>query len=650
MAPHATDIANGRSGFDVVQALTKYGVDINSSLQGDGETAASTLAKLYPKQIITTAADTEAWRKQFWSVNQRDAKPTLIFQPESAKDVAIALLVCRFAQAKFAVKSGGHAAMKGASSADGGIVIDLKKLNMIELSDNKKIAKLGAGNKWESVFEELAKDGLAVAGGRTADVGVGGYTLGGGISFFASARGWACDNVRNFELVTAQGEILNVNYQTNPDLFWALRGGGPNFGIVTRFDYETFPQGDIYAGSLFYDYEHKDAVVKAFSSFARDADPKGATWLGAAQIDGKKLFTVLSMHSEPTGDCEMVRTYNAIPSLQSGHKIRSLTDMVREVANSNIQDHRQYFWNRTFKFDADFVAWLCDAYYAEMSHEVDRADSRNAALILLQFFTKEAVSFMRREGGNCLPLTVDDAPYVNLLIPTSWAHENDDEFVYDVARKFMDIAVAEGKRRGLYVDFVYMNYGSCYQDVLKSYGKENYERLREVASKHDPEGVFQKLTPGYFKFGDVWQIGALLFWLLTNGITGPEDPGPKRIAPDALDDDETQVVSIAGPVDLGRIEGAGVFSNVVYPPLRRYEKELKDICARSLNWNQSYRPTLRKMRQEILDYLQADPTIDSGRSLGPMQPVRIKYIRFLAFCVICQRPETDRLLKPPGKN
>jgi FAD/FMN-containing dehydrogenase len=136
------------------------------------------LMRLYPKQTITADTDTGTWRKQFWSVQQQAAKPALIFQPTSAKEVAIALLLCRSAQVKFAVKSGGHAAMAGASSADGGVVIDLQSLNSVELSDEKSIARLGTGGIWEHVFDELAKDGLAVAGGRAGDVGVGGYTLG----------------------------------------------------------------------------------------------------------------------------------------------------------------------------------------------------------------------------------------------------------------------------------------------------------------------------------------------------------------------------------------------------------------------------------------------------------------------------------------
>jgi hypothetical protein len=313
-------------------------------------------------------------------------------------------------------------------------------------------------------------------------------------------RGWACDNIRNYEIVTAQGEILNVNYQSYPDLFWALRGGSANFGIVTRFDYETFPQGDIYAGSIIYEYEQKDKVVKAFNSLAHDSDPKSATWLCAAQHEGKKFFSALAMHAEPNADCDVVRAYSAVPSVQAGHKIRSMADMAREITAQNVREYRQYFWNHTFKFDPDFVAWMFDTFFVKMSHGADRTDSMMASVIVMQYYTKEAVACMQRDGGNCLPLMVDEAPYVNLLIPNAWKDEKDDELVYGVAQKFMDIVVAEGKRRDLFVDFVYMNYGSCYQDVLKGYGKENYDKLQEVAAKYDSDGVFQRLAPGYFKF------------------------------------------------------------------------------------------------------------------------------------------------------
>ncbi len=128
---------------------------------------------------LQSTEDIDEWRKGYWSSNQQSAKPSFVIQPREAKEVAIAVLLCRQTKVKFTVKSGGHAAMRGGSSVDDGLVIDLKNLNGVVLNEDKSIASIGAGNTWEPVSEELGKHGLAVAGGRTGTVGVGGYSLGG---------------------------------------------------------------------------------------------------------------------------------------------------------------------------------------------------------------------------------------------------------------------------------------------------------------------------------------------------------------------------------------------------------------------------------------------------------------------------------------
>lgn len=391
--------------------------------------------------------------------------------------------------------------MKGASSIDKGIVLDLKNLDCVEFNEDKSIVRLGTGNRWERVFEIIGKEGLGVAGGRAGDVGVGGYTLGGGISFFASATGWGCDTVRNFELVTANGAILNVTHETYPDLFWALRGGGTNFGIVTAFDYETFPQADIFAGSVLYAHEEAGAAIKAFTAYAHDADPKAATWFTVAMFEGKKLISALAMYADPNPDAEFLKPYLAIPSLHSTVKVRSMADMVHEVAEVNVKDHRQDYTNHTFKFDADFVSWLANLYWEVMGPSLESYETKQGAALVLQIYTKESVAKMQRNGGNCLPLREEDAPYLNVLTPSAWLHEKDDELVFGLKSKIHALAVQEGKKRGLYVEFKYMNYASRTQDVLKGYGKANYDRLKLIATKYDPEGVFQTLMPGYFKFG-----------------------------------------------------------------------------------------------------------------------------------------------------
>lgn len=501
MASHTTENINGHPRFDARKALTELDIGIDALLGANQDVSIETLKSLYPKQVIVDEAEKETWRKGHFSAQQQAAKPALVFQPSYAKEVAAAVIICRATGVKFAVKSGGHAPMAGASSSDGGVSIDLRNFKNITLNEDKSLVSIGAGNIWEDVFDELAKHGKAVAGGRAGDVGVGGYTLGGGISFFASARGWACDNVRNYEVVTAAGEIINVNYESYPDLFWALRGGGPNFGIVTRFDYETFPQGDIYAGSLVIDYKHKDEIVPLFTSFAHDSDPKTATWLVAAYYEGRAFFSMLAMHADPTPEFEVLKAYAKVPALHQAHQIRSISDMTRSITAQNVPDHYQNYQNTTFKMDTDFVQWLVEMYMREIEPVQDSYESKQPIVMTMQYYTKESVALMRRQGGNCLPLKEDEAPYLNVLTPSAWLHEKDTELVMGIISKIHRLAREEGARRGLLVEYIYMNYGSHTQDVFKGYGKENYDRLEQIAKKYDPEAVFQKLMPGYYKFG-----------------------------------------------------------------------------------------------------------------------------------------------------
>ena len=152
------------------------------------------------------------------------------------------MLLSRLTQCPFAVKGGGHTAFPGASSIEGGITVSLESMNEITLSSDAKTAAIGPGNRWGAVYTKLAEQNLTVIGGRASDVGLG-LVLGGGVSHHSNIYGFACDNVASFELVTASGVVLTVSSTRFPDLYWALRGGGNNFGVVTKFTLETVPQG-----------------------------------------------------------------------------------------------------------------------------------------------------------------------------------------------------------------------------------------------------------------------------------------------------------------------------------------------------------------------------------------------------------------------
>ena len=157
--------------------------------------------------------------------------PRCIFAVSTSGEVSKALKILRLVGSRFAVRSGGHNPNSGWSSTDDrGVLIDLAGLNKIEVAGDRLSIKVGPGAKWSHVYKACQNMGVSVIGARQPDVGVGGLILGGGIPNFSSEYGLVCDNVEEFEVVLADSRIVRASRRENEDLFWALKGGGPNFG------------------------------------------------------------------------------------------------------------------------------------------------------------------------------------------------------------------------------------------------------------------------------------------------------------------------------------------------------------------------------------------------------------------------------------
>lgn len=183
-----------------------------------------------------------------WTLNAQ-LMPLCIVKPNSTDDVATILKILGPADCPFSIKSGGHTPWAGANDIDSGVAIDLELLNEATLAEDRSFVRLGSGGTWGNAYNQLNGSGVAFPGGRVKTVGVGGLTLGGGYSWFTPRVGWVADNVVNYEIVLASGEVKNVNNGSDSDLFVALKGGGNNFGIVTRFDIAAFEHDQkIYGG------------------------------------------------------------------------------------------------------------------------------------------------------------------------------------------------------------------------------------------------------------------------------------------------------------------------------------------------------------------------------------------------------------------
>jgi FAD/FMN-containing dehydrogenase len=185
------------------------------------------------------------------AVAARRGSPAVIARPVNAEETAGAVRFARDNDLVLSVRSGGHSG-SGYGTNDGGLVIDLSALHDVEVLDGERV-RIGGGATWGAVAQTLRTFDLALTSGDTASVGVGGLTLGGGVGWMVRQHGLALDNLLEAEVVTADGRVVTASDEENPDLFWALRGGGGNFGVVTNFTFQAHPLDGVHAGAINYD-------------------------------------------------------------------------------------------------------------------------------------------------------------------------------------------------------------------------------------------------------------------------------------------------------------------------------------------------------------------------------------------------------------
>ncbi|WP_026412572.1 FAD-binding oxidoreductase [Actinomadura oligospora] len=197
--------------------------------------------------------------------------PAYVLRPGNVDDVRAAIRFAVDAELSLSVRGGGHA-FSGFSTNDGGVVIDLARLADVEIADeDRHIVRIGGGATWGQVADVLAPHGLALSSGDTRSVGVGGLTLGGGIGWKVRKHGLAMDNLVAAEVVTAAGDLVRASADENPDLFWALRGGGGNLGIVTSFEFAAHPTTDVFFGKITFPAAELSTVLPGWADHLRVA-------------------------------------------------------------------------------------------------------------------------------------------------------------------------------------------------------------------------------------------------------------------------------------------------------------------------------------------------------------------------------------------
>ena len=222
-----------------------------------------------------------------------DLRPAIIVRCVDANDVQHAVEFGRQSHLDIAVRGGGHS-FPGLSTCDGGLVVDLSPMKAVSVNAQDRSARAEPGVTLGGLIEATQPYGLGTNTGTASDTGIAGLTLGGGIGWLMGKYGLTCDSVRSFEVVTADGRLLNANANENTDLYWGLRGGGGNFGVVTAFDYQLHPLGTILGGMVVHPLSRARAVLQFYRDFTRELpDELTAACAMLTTPDGQPVIGIL---------------------------------------------------------------------------------------------------------------------------------------------------------------------------------------------------------------------------------------------------------------------------------------------------------------------------------------------------------------------
>ncbi|KAJ0423230.1 hypothetical protein BJY00DRAFT_299801 [Aspergillus carlsbadensis] len=422
----------------------------------------------------------------YWSATAR-LRPWGIVQPRNTDEVATAVqAIVAVPDIKFAVRSGGHMHWAGASSITDGITIDLGLMNGTTYDPDSGIASLQPGGSWAASYKELEKYGRLVAGGREGQVGIGGLLLGGGISYYTCRVGFACDQVINYEVVLADGRIVNASKDKNSALFLALKGGGNNFGIVTRFDMVTFPAQDIRNSTITCRKETGRQVAEALVDFTKNLNAQPDDHLLAIwwHVPKAKEYNIILDLMNLDGD-EAPKThakFNAIPSERHDFTASVSRKLEYLVDFSGKQDT---WYTLTFKADIRIVLKAVQLFEAMIDTMKDSIPDANFSHQLV--FQPVPACFRERSlerGTNMLGLEhiADDCIQFVWAVEVETVELNE-TLVAPLLKKVVGEIEAYARSIGAHSDFLYLNYCDPTQDPIRAYGERNVGMMKDVAAR-----------------------------------------------------------------------------------------------------------------------------------------------------------------------
>ncbi|KAI1098176.1 FAD binding domain-containing protein [Jackrogersella minutella] len=452
---------------------------------------------------------------QSWFAANGRLRPYCFVLPHNTDEVSTALKALVNANDgagdwHIAVRSGGHG-QPGSNNIADGVTIDLTMMNSTSYDKQSNVAKIEPGGRWGNVYTALEQYGVTVTGGRDGDVGVGGFLLGGGNSFFSGRMGFGCDSVVNFEVVLANGTVVNANNSTNSDLWKALKGGSSNFGIVTRYDMEALPARDIYYDLRFLSTNYSDAVVDAVVGFTNQnqslADNALVTFYSHnTSVSPDIVIGMIGVNTLGNGNVSTAAT--KLRDLPALFNVSTVESMAKAALGSEVPAGTSNTGGTlAFRNDPQILRRCIElhAQYVDTLKQTIDPD-KFVTFLFFQPLPSYMAQISRQRGGNMLGL--DSVPYNGIMWSSGIAVDPSlGDAAFAVAQAQTNILTAQTKEmtRSLNgdMDFIYLNYAIANQDPLGSYGAANIQHIRDVAAAYDPTEVFQKRIPGGFKISRV---------------------------------------------------------------------------------------------------------------------------------------------------
>lgn len=408
-----------------------------------------------------------------------DRRPDRIVACSTAAEVADAIRYATANDLEIGVRCGGHSIV-GHAVPDSGLMIDLRPMGAVEVDASARRARVEGGALLGALDRAAQAQGLATTAGNVSHTGVGGLALGGGMGWLARQHGLTCDNALAFELVTADGEILRVDRDSHPDLFWALRGGGGNFGVVTEFEFALHPEpGQVLSVEYLYPAASGHAAMRRWRDESRAADRR-ATY-NATISDGTLSLGFVWVGDHVDGEVAAAALASSLGEVDAGFE-RVIVPMTYLELQTREDDVEEHAWRRYWK----------GHYFSELGDEVIDAllarDGDDLPNVSLQAYggaiadvAPSATAFARRDTA------------FEFVAASKWQDASDDERWMAGARRYA--ATLEPFASGAYVNAL-SDDGAA--GVARAYGAEHLARLTAVKDAWDPENVFhlnQNIVP-----------------------------------------------------------------------------------------------------------------------------------------------------------